>query len=138
MRFIVGAITFGAGMIASRYLVPKVAVAVEKMKHDPEGDARTMTVEGQLYSEDYGVEKDCKLLCKQFEKSLAAGDSDEMLLIGNLYYHQLGDYGKARECYVKAMDMGNEYAEDKLIQLIEGASYGKFGRDVYRREAGGQ
>lgn len=36
MRFIVGALTFGAGMIASRYLVPKVAVAVEKMKHDTE------------------------------------------------------------------------------------------------------
>ncbi len=36
MQFITGAITFGAGMMASRYLVPKVAVAVEKMKHDAE------------------------------------------------------------------------------------------------------
>lgn len=122
MQFVTGALTFGVGMIVSQYLMPKVAVVVEKMKHDTEGDAGTMTVEGQIYSEDYGVEKDSQLLRKQFEKSLADGDSDEMLLIGNLYYHQLGDYGKARECYVKAMDMGNEYAEDKLIQLIEGAS----------------
>ena len=36
MRFIEGVIAFGAGVLTSKYLVPKVAVAVEKMKYDTE------------------------------------------------------------------------------------------------------
>lgn len=36
MRLMVGVLAFGAGVFASKYFVPKVAVAVEKMKHDTE------------------------------------------------------------------------------------------------------
>ena len=36
MRFFEGVIVFGVGMLSSKYLVPKVAASIEKMKHDTE------------------------------------------------------------------------------------------------------
>ncbi len=48
MQFLAGAITFGAGMLASRYLMPKVAVTVEKMKHDAEAILRDEAIIKQM------------------------------------------------------------------------------------------